>query len=295
MGFFCVCIDIFFYYIYNQIMKELIFTPKSSFVNPNSPLDFHIWKNNPVAMHKHEYYEFLFFQKAPVKHLINGKSIILEPGCLALIRPNDKHSFIFDKNSPTQHVNLAITADYFENTCNAFFDRLFSYLNNSESEIYYQLTKAEISQINYWVNKINLDFIETKQKYSPNITSLFLCCTSIIYNYVKTNQSSFPDWFKNIINTINSQDFIDKSPADIYSLFPMSVPMAIKFFKQYIGETPVEYLTKLKMNYACNLLKHTNYTTLHISSLIGYDSLSHFNHVFKKYKGATPTQYRKQV
>lgn len=275
-------------------MSNIVFTPKTSFSNPNSPLDFHIWKNNPVAMHKHEYYEFLFFQKAPVNHLINDKSIILQPGCLALIKPNDKHSFLFDKTSPAQHVNLAVTPSYFENTCNNFYGSLFPNINKTESEIYFQLSKAETAQINYWVNKINLDFIEKEQQSSPNIVSLFLSCTSIIYNYIKTNQNSFPDWFASIINTINSQDFIDKSPEDIYSLFPMSVPAVIKSFKKYVGKTPVEYLTNLKINYACNLLKHTNYTTLHISSIIGYDSLSHFNHVFKKIEGVTPTQYRKQ-
>lgn len=275
-------------------MNNVILTPKTSFANPNSPLDFHVWKNNPVAPHRHEYYEFLFFQKASVNHLINDKNILLQPGCLALIKPNDRHSFKFEKNSSSQHVNLAVTANYFENTCNNFYGNLFTNINKTESEIYYQLSKVEIAQINYWSNKINLDFAETNQQPSPNIVSLFLCCTSILYNYIKTNQPSFPDWFANIINIVNSQDFIDKSPSDLYSLFPMSVPMAIKSFKQYIGQTPVEYLTQLKINYACNLLSHTNYTTLYISSIIGYDSLSHFNHIFKKIKGVTPTQYRKQ-
>lgn len=276
-------------------MNSTILTPKSSFINPSSPLDFHIWKSNPVPLHKHEFYEFLFFQKAPVNHLINDKSIILQPNCLALIRPNDKHSFKFEKNSASQHLNLAVTADYFQNTCNMFYGNLFSNINRSNSEIYYQLSKVETSQINYWVNKINLDFSEKNHQPSPNVISLFLCCTSIIYNYIKTNQSSYPEWFANIINTVNSQDFIDKSPSDIYSLFPMSVPMAINAFKKYTGVTPVEYLIKLKINYACNLLSHTDYTTLNISSMIGYDSLSHFNHIFKKLKGVTPTQYRKQT
>lgn len=275
-------------------MNDIVFTPKTSFANPNAPLDFHIWKNNPVAMHRHAYYEFLFFQNASVNHLINDKSIILQPGCLALIKPTDKHSFIFNKSSQAQHVNLAITTTYFENACNSFYNTLFTDINNTPSEIYFQLSEAEISQINYWVNKINLDFIEKDQHSSPNIVSLFLLCTAILYNYIKTHSNSFPDWFATIINTIHSPDFIDKSPADIYALFPMSIPMAIKIFKEYTGRTPVEYLTKLKINSACNLLKNTNYTTLHISSAIGYDSLSHFNHIFKKLEGVTPSQYRKQ-
>jgi len=36
----------------------------------------------------------------------------------------------------------------------------------------------------------------------------------------------------------------------------------------------------------------TDYNTLDICTRIGFDSLSHFNHVFKDFYGITPTEYK---
>lgn len=50
----------------------------------------------------------------------------------------------------------------------------------------------------------------------------------------------------------------------------------------------------LKLLHAQEQLKFTNNTTLKISNKIGFSSLSHFNHIFKKTFHMTPTQYRSQ-
>jgi AraC-like DNA-binding protein len=48
------------------------------------------------------------------------------------------------------------------------------------------------------------------------------------------------------------------------------------------------------MIYARDLLCNSDMGTLEIASLLGIDSLSHFNHLFRKFHGATPTAVRKQ-
>lgn len=58
--------------------------------------------------------------------------------------------------------------------------------------------------------------------------------------------------------------------------------------------TPTEYLTKIKLNYACNLLENSDYTTLYIANLLGFYSLSYFTNIFKKNMNVSPSRYRKQ-
>ena len=48
----------------------------------------------------------------------------------------------------------------------------------------------------------------------------------------------------------------------------------------------------MKINYACNLLRFSELTVLEIASKTKYSSLSHFNHIFKKQTGMTPSEYR---
>ena len=66
------------------------------------------------------------------------------------------------------------------------------------------------------------------------------------------------------------------------------------YFHQYMGCTLVAYLTKFRLNYACNLLKYSNYSVLQIAEMSSYNNLSHFNHTFKKYVGCSPKDYRLQ-
>ena len=60
------------------------------------------------------------------------------------------------------------------------------------------------------------------------------------------------------------------------------------------GKTLNEYMLGLKLTHAKEQLRFTGLTTLEISSDIGFSSLSHFNHIFKKAFGMTPSKYRSE-
>lgn len=46
------------------------------------------------------------------------------------------------------------------------------------------------------------------------------------------------------------------------------------------------------MKHACAMLKDTNQTVESIADSVGYESVEHFNRLFKKEYGMTPIQYR---
>lgn len=55
-----------------------------------------------------------------------------------------------------------------------------------------------------------------------------------------------------------------------------------------------ENIQKIKMNYAAELLVQENIPVTEIALQQGYSDASNFRHVFKKYYGITPIEYRKQ-
>jgi two-component system response regulator YesN len=67
-----------------------------------------------------------------------------------------------------------------------------------------------------------------------------------------------------------------------------------KVFKEETGENFIDYLTKLRIEAAKNLLKTTNKSMKEISSEVGYSDPNYFSRNFKKYTGKTPTDYQKQ-
>ena len=63
-------------------------------------------------------------------------------------------------------------------------------------------------------------------------------------------------------------------------------------FKQVTGIRFVEYIARARFNTACDLLRNGNFRVSEIAFAAGFQSLSQFNRVFKRFSGKSPTQYR---
>ena len=63
-------------------------------------------------------------------------------------------------------------------------------------------------------------------------------------------------------------------------------------FKQVTGVKFVDYIARSRFEKACGLLGDPNLRVSEIAFAVGFQSLSQFNRVFKKFSGKSPTEYR---
>lgn len=63
-------------------------------------------------------------------------------------------------------------------------------------------------------------------------------------------------------------------------------------FKQETGETITEYITKVRIEAAKELLETTDFKVLEVAEMVGYDNPHYFSKVFKKYTGVLPVKFR---
>ena len=68
-----------------------------------------------------------------------------------------------------------------------------------------------------------------------------------------------------------------------------------KMFKKITGINFTDYLSRVRIEKAKNLLLNPNLRISEIAYEVGFQSLTHFNRVFKKIIGQSPTQYRGQL
>jgi AraC-like DNA-binding protein/ligand-binding sensor protein len=65
-----------------------------------------------------------------------------------------------------------------------------------------------------------------------------------------------------------------------------------KMFKKFTGVNYTEYLSRIRIENARNLLLNPNLRISEIAFAAGFQSLTHFNRVFKKVVGESPTEFR---
>ncbi len=69
-----------------------------------------------------------------------------------------------------------------------------------------------------------------------------------------------------------------------------------RFFKQRTNKTFFQFLIALRIEHACQLLRSKKDTSIaEIGLASGFNSVSHFNRTFKKFKGVTPSDFVGEV
>jgi AraC-like DNA-binding protein len=68
----------------------------------------------------------------------------------------------------------------------------------------------------------------------------------------------------------------------------------IERFAQYLGEPPLTYLARWRLQLASRLLETNRKSIIQVASDVGYESEAAFNRAFKREFGVPPARYRKQ-
>ncbi len=98
-----------------------------------------------------------------------------------------------------------------------------------------------------------------------------------------------------------AKEFIVENQAEDLSLGQVakavntSVFHFCKMFKKATGLNFTEYVSRVRVEKARNLLLNPNLRISEIAYEVGFQSLTHFNRVFKKITGQSPTDYRGQL
>jgi AraC-like DNA-binding protein/ligand-binding sensor protein len=91
---------------------------------------------------------------------------------------------------------------------------------------------------------------------------------------------------------INENYTEDLSLEQVAKAANMSSFYFCKMFKKYTGVNFTEYLSRVRIEKARNLLLNPNLRISEIAYEVGFQSLTHFNRVFKKVLGQSPTEFR---
>lgn len=116
-----------------------------------------------------------------------------------------------------------------------------------------------------------------------------VCATSSISIYNRDHSDKNIERLLEYIHTHLNEDISLTNLAEICQMSPSYVS---RLFKKHLNIGFVEYLNRLRIQRAEQLLKETAMTVEQIGYQVGFTNIRNFMRVFKQYKGISPGQYR---
>lgn len=283
-------------------MNILYVTQDQYFINScETHYALHTSADSLSVLHVHDFYELLLVLSGSMNYQLGTEKLSLSEGALLLMRPGDVHCKFYT-DSPCQNINLAFPAE----TIDALFDFLFEdsckrrllelpfvpVIQMSQNEK--KILQHDLEQMNLLPvhnqalirTKLRFILVDIFKKYYGPI---------ILNEYGSNDYMSFPLWLRQILQQMNSPRTFSYHLDDWALLAGKSPEYLCRSFQKYLNTTLSAHLNTLHLNYAANLLLHTDSKIIDISYDSGFQSLSYFYHCFRGQFGVSPMKYRKQL
>ncbi len=247
--------------------------------------------------HKHSFWEFVICVSGSSIHTVNDEKFQISAGQLLIMKPDNTHDYQISSGSNYAHYDFYTSSIDMRNACDHLAINNFEKIIKDPDPIILNLDEGTLMMFENQMAKLNsLQLNSAFEKIASIVYNslLHIICGLIIEDLEQKNQD-IPDWLATLLSNMSKPEIISGSIEDVVSLSNFSHGHLCKLFKKYMNETLVSYFTRLKLDYSTTLLKNKNLDILDVASNLGYESVSHYISVFKKYYGITPKKYRKSI
>ncbi len=250
-------------------------------------------------VHSHRTFEFSFVVHGHMKYRLDDKDITVFDNDLIMIPPDTSHFWLAVKESVVFSFMLFVH-------CHG--DGARENMNRlREAIIRNKHIFHDFSEILIGYNEITKEIQQCETGYDERIQ----CFSRLIYSGII--RKLLPDFQINlrtlrippqrgntdvsIVELIQYyiQDNLSKKimMRDISAYIGISVNQMCRIFKTQHGISVQQYLTNTRIKYSCNLLVNSDRLLKDIATESGYEDTDYFCRVFRKYRGMTPSQYRR--
>lgn len=248
---------------------------------------------------KNTFFEMVFVLEGTGVQVINEHQLPYAPNKLFLIFPQDIHSFKLDGFS--RFFFIRFNNDYIK-TQNNQNVRELEYIFNSHNHLPGCILKTVTDKP--FIRAAVEALIREKQNNSPQKEQVIQQLINTVITYSARNltlqeKEVFQGKITGVMPVVNYLHQHIFKPEKlkvncIANAFNISPKYMGEYFKKHTGESLQQYIMLYRLKLIENRLMLTDMRINEIAFEFGFTDQSHLNRTFKKYKGITPSLYRKK-
>ena len=261
------------------------------------PLDF-----SQVPLHWHDEIELIYIKKGCGIITVDFKQYIVSAGTIALIIPGQLHSIEQYEQESMEYENIIFHPGILisKKTDTSYTELLGPLLTGSLAvpllytpELPYYNEIAACIDANDEISRTNPPGYQLYIK-SQLFMLLFILANKCLLNEpVKKDYKSL-EKMKLILKYVENNYMNKVTIEDIANEVGLSQSHFMKFFKNNMEVSFIEYLNNYRLTMASRLLISSSSSIIAIAMESGFDNLSYFNRLFKKKYEMTPSEFRRQ-
>lgn len=242
----------------------------------------------------HDFFEISLVTKGAMEIEINSVTQVSNTDMLVLLRPGDIHD---RRELPggCSYINLAfpekIVKDMFQYLDMADMPQTIMALSRPPQIL---LSAGEARLLQMQLKKLNLCPVNLPHIACRELRRLVLniMLQHFVPSFSDSPEMVCPHWLNELIKELENPDMLSMSLDDLAVQSGCTKEHLCRDFQKYLGVSPMAYVNAKRLNYAANLLRHSDQKVIDIAYDSGFQSLSSFYHAFKKEFHMTALEYR---
>lgn len=253
-----------------------------------------------IMLHCHRHIEICYVRHGTGNYLIDGKDYSFKSGDIFVINDNEIHLAYNDKDVIMQVILFSPTLLWNGAGHTFEMDSLHTIREISRrgknkivpSDQYYDLLVDTIKDI-FTENSSRYDGYKLAVKASLiKLTVILQRGFSIEHNTESKDKEKNTYLLLPVFEYMKENYEKKIKLKELAAVANMSTSNFSLVFKESVGSTPIEYLNKIRIVKASQLLLQTNDKIIDIACNCGFLSLPHFINTFKRYTGKLPKEFR---
>ncbi len=254
------------------------------------------------SRHFHDTYELYFLEEEKGYYFIDRETYLVRAGDVVLIKPNQIHKTSMERVARHGRLLLQITEAPMDAFLRGNGFMTLEELYDKKGRIV-SLGERAGAAVKELMIRVGEEIRDRQRGYDLMVRLKLLELLAVLW---RCGEDAPPEREERVAQSPKYQkvqevaEYLQANPGTRESLdqlagrFYISRSWLSRIFREVTGFSVSEYANMVRVKRAQKLLAHGDYSVTEISELVGFESITYFERIFRRYTDRTPLGYRRE-